>query len=99
MQVEKLYNAQTVEAATISPKEERKYFAVGKDNLALSDNARAHSELDSVVNMVIDEATKSTPADRLLKYKGEITLGSYRVPAEQIAAAMLGHRPDGTLGA
>lgn len=99
MQVDKLYNTQAVEAASVSPKEERKHFAVGKDSLALSDNARAHSELDSVVNMVIDEATKSTPADRLLKYKGEIANGGYRVSAEQIAAAMLGHRPDGMSGA
>jgi anti-sigma28 factor (negative regulator of flagellin synthesis) len=70
-------------------KEAKKQAGIDKDNLVLSSTAKGYSELDGVVNMVVSEATKATPAERLLLLKNEIDKGNYHVSAEQIAEAML----------
>ncbi len=62
---------------------------IDKDSLVLSSAAKGYTELDGVVNMIVSEATKATPAERLLLLKEEITRGNYRVSAEQIAEAMI----------
>ena len=89
VQIDKLYGAMMAQNLATTQKEAKKQAGVDKDNLVLSSTAKGYSELDGVVNMVVSEATKATPAERLLLLKNEITRGNYRVSADQIAEAML----------
>lgn len=97
-QIEKLYNALAAESATSTSKEtDKQQAAVGStDSLTLSDAAKNRSEIDSAVNMVVSDAAKSTSAERLLRFKNEIQNGTYHVPSEAIAEAMLGNIGGGT---
>ncbi len=88
-QIDKLYGAMMAQNLAASQKDGKKKEGVGKDSLVLSSAARGYSELDGVVNMVVSEATKATPAERLLLLKNEIAKGAYRISAEDIAEAML----------
>ncbi len=88
-QIDKLYGAMMAQNMTASSKEAAKKEAVDKDSLVLSSAAKGYSELDGVVNMIVSEAAKATPSERLLLLKDEIARGNYRVSAEQIAEAML----------
>jgi anti-sigma28 factor (negative regulator of flagellin synthesis) len=89
VQIDKLYGAMMAQNLATTQKEAKKQAGVDKDNLVLSSTAKGYSELDGVVNMVVSEATKATPAQRLLLLKNEIARGNYHVSAEQIAEAML----------
>lgn len=89
VQIDKLYGAMMAQNLATTQKEAKKQAGVDKDNLVLSSSAKGYSELDGVVNMVVSEATKATPAERLLLLKNEIAKGNYHVSAEQIAEAML----------
>jgi anti-sigma28 factor (negative regulator of flagellin synthesis) len=89
VQIDKLYGAMMAQNLATTQKEAKKQAGVDKDNLVLSSTAKGYSELDGVVNMVVSEATKATPAERLLLLKNEIARGNYHVSAEQIAEAML----------
>ena len=89
VQIDKLYGAMMAQNLATTQKEAKKQAGVDKDNLVLSSTAKGYSELDGVVNMVVSEATKATPAERLLLLKNEIARGNYRVSADQIAEAML----------
>ncbi len=88
-QIDKLYGAMMAQNLAANQKETKKQAGVDKDSLVLSSAAKGYSELDGVVNMVVSEATKATPAERLLLLKNEIARGNYHVSAEQIAEAML----------
>lgn len=88
-QIDKLYGAMMAQNLAASQKDSKKQAGVGKDSLVLSSAAKGYSELDGVVNMVVSEATKATPAERLLLLKNEIARGNYHVSAEQIAESML----------
>jgi anti-sigma28 factor (negative regulator of flagellin synthesis) len=88
-QIDKLYGAMMAQNLATTQKEAKKQAGIDKDNLVLSSTAKGYSELDGVVNMVVSEATKATPAERLLLLKNEIDKGNYHVSAEQIAEAML----------
>jgi anti-sigma28 factor (negative regulator of flagellin synthesis) len=89
VQIDKLYGAMMAQNLATTQKEAKKQAGIDKDNLVLSSTAKGYSELDGVVNMVVSEATKATPAERLLLLKNEITRGNYHVSADQIAEAML----------
>jgi len=91
-QVDKLFNALAAENASTASKEaEKQASSTGStDSLSLSEAARNRSEIDSAVNMVVSDASKNTSAERLLRFKNEIQNGTYRVPSEAIAKAMLG---------
>jgi anti-sigma28 factor (negative regulator of flagellin synthesis) len=90
-QIDKLYNALAAENASSGSKESDKQQAVGStDSLTLSAAAKNRSEIDSAVNMVVSDSSKSSSAERLLRFKNEIQNGTYRVPSEAIAEAMLG---------
>jgi anti-sigma28 factor (negative regulator of flagellin synthesis) len=89
VQIDKLYGAMMAQNLATSQKEAKKQVGAGKDNLVLSSTAKGYSELDGIVNMVVSEATKATPAERLLLLKNEIARGNYHVSADQIAEAML----------
>lgn len=90
-QIDKLYNALSAEHASTASKEAERQQAVGgKDSLSISEAAKNRSEISSAVNMVVSEASKVTPAERLLSYKNQIQNGTYLVSSEAIAAAMLG---------
>jgi len=88
-QVDKLYGAMMAQNLASSQKDAKKQAGIDKDSLVLSSTAKGYSELDGVVNMVVSEATKATPAERLSLLKNEIAQGNYHVSAEQIAEAML----------
>ncbi len=92
-QIDKLFNALAAESASSGSKESEKQMgAIGStDSLTLSDAAKNRSEIDSAVNMVVSDASKNTSAERLLRFKSEIQNGTYRVPAEAIANAMIGN--------
>ena len=92
-QVDKLYNPLAAENASTASKEaEKQQAAIGStDSLSLSEAAKNRSEIDSAVNLVVTETTKSASAERLLRFKNEIQNGTYRVPSDAIAAAMLGN--------
>jgi anti-sigma28 factor (negative regulator of flagellin synthesis) len=92
-QIDKLYNALAAESASTAPKEaEKQQAAIGStDSLSLSEAAKNRSEIDSAVNLVVTETTKSASAERLLRFKNEIQNGTYRVPSDAIAEAMLGN--------
>jgi hypothetical protein len=65
-------------------KEAKKQAGVDKDNLVLSSTAKGYSELDGVVNMVVSEATKATPAERLLLLKNEIARAITMFPPSRL---------------
>jgi anti-sigma28 factor (negative regulator of flagellin synthesis) len=88
-QIDKLYGAMMAQNPVSNQKDGKKQDGVDKDSLVLSNAARGYSELDGVVNMVVSESTKATPAERLLLLKNEIAKGTYHVSADQIAQAML----------
>lgn len=88
-QIDKLYGAMMAQNLSSTQKDGKKKEGIGKDNLVLSSAARGYSELDGVVNMVVSEATKATPSERLLLLKNEIAKGTYRISAEDIAEAMI----------
>ncbi len=88
-QIDKLYGAMMAQNLASTQKEAKKQAGIDKDSLVLSSAAKGYSELDGVVNMVVSEATKATPAERLLLLKNEIAKGTYRISAEDIAQAML----------
>lgn len=88
-QIDKLYGAMMAQNLAASQKDGKKQDGIDKDNLVLSSAARGYTELDGVVNMVVSESTKATPAERLLLLKNEIAKGTYHVSAEEIAQAML----------
>lgn len=88
-QIDKLYGAMMAQNLAASQKDAKKKAGIDKDSLVLSSAAKGYSELDGVVNMVVSEATKATPAERLSLLKNEIARGNYHVSAEQIAEAML----------
>ena len=92
-QIDKLYNALAAESASsTASKEAEKQAVIGStDSLSLSEAAKNRSEIDSAVNLVVTEATKNTSAERLLRFKNEIQNGTYRVPSEAIAEAMMGN--------
>lgn len=92
--IDKIYGARAADNAASAPREESNKRAVEKDSLTLSEAARGHSEIDAAVKLVVNEATKPASAERLLRYKNAIQSGTYRVPAEDIAAAMIhgGHK-------
>lgn len=91
-QVDKLYNALAAESASTASKEaEKQAAAIGSaDSLSLSEAAKNRSEIDSAVDLVVTEVSKSASAEKLLRFKNEIQNGTYRVPAEAIAEAMMG---------
>lgn len=91
-QIDKLYNALAAESTSSASKESDKQQAsVGStDSLSLSEAAKNRSEIDSAVNMVVTDTTKNASAERLLRFKNEIQNGTYRVPSEDIAEAMIG---------
>lgn len=88
-QIDKLYGAMMTQNLTGSPKDGKRKTELDKDSLVLSNAAKGYTELDGVVNMIVSEATKSTPAERLMLLKDEIARGNYRVSADQIAEAMI----------
>jgi anti-sigma28 factor (negative regulator of flagellin synthesis) len=96
-QVDKLFNALAAESASSASKEaDKQQAAVGStDSLSLSDAAKNRSDIDSAVNLVVTDATKNTSAERLLRFKNEIQNGTYRVPSEAIAEAMMGKTVSG----
>ncbi len=92
-QIDKLYNALAAESASSTSKDaDKQQAAIGsKDSLTLSEAAKNRSEIASAVNLVVTEASKNTSAERLLRFKSEIQNGTYRVPSDAIAEAMMGN--------
>lgn len=88
-QIDKLYGAMMAQSLSSSSKDGKRKAEIDKDSLVLSNAAKGYTELDGVVNMIVSEATKATPAERLLLLKEEIARGNYRVSADQIAEAMI----------
>ena len=88
-QIDKLYGAMMAQNASSSVKDGKRPAELEKDILVLSSAAKGYSELDGVVNMIVSEATKATPAERLMLLKEEIARGNYHVSADQIAEAMI----------
>lgn len=88
--IDKLYGTTGPDGTAPAAREERKQPAVERDSLALSDAARNHSGVDAAAKQVAEDATKPASAESLLKYKGAVQAGTYHVPGQDIASAMIG---------
>jgi anti-sigma28 factor (negative regulator of flagellin synthesis) len=88
--IDKIFGTAASDGTAPVARDERKQSAVEKDSLALSDAARNHSEVDAATKKVVEDATKPASAESLLRYKSAIQAGTYRVPGQDIASAMIG---------
>ena len=79
-QIDKLFSALSAEGTLSTSKETDKQQAAAAgstDSLSISEAAKNRSDIDSAVNMVVTDATKTTSAERLLRFKNEIQNGTY----------------------
>lgn len=67
-------------------------MGAAKDKVTISIEARAYSAKGRLTRIVVDEVTRQTPSEKLLKLKNEIASGTYNVSSDEIAAAILGEK-------
>ena len=61
-----------------------------KDKVQISDKAREYAAGKSFAMSVIKEVSEQTRPEKLTKLKNDIACGSYNIPGDKIAAAILG---------
>ncbi len=89
IKLDKLYKTMGKDTVLMPQKDGKKQTAVKKDSLVLSSMAKGYCEIDRIVNKAVDEVTKASPSEKLLQLKNEIARGTYHVPADTIASAIV----------
>jgi Anti-sigma-28 factor, FlgM. len=98
--IDNIYNRSLTEAASASPVDKKNTKEVKnasnlpdlQDKVQISDKAKVYSIGKSLANTVVKQVSEPIASEKLLKLKKEISNGSYSVPADEIAAAILGYQ-------
>ena len=90
-EVDRVYNTPLTESNNKNTKAKSESTEV-KDEVVLSDKAREYSAMNSLGNAVVNEVTKSTSPEKLLRLKNDIASGNYHVSSEDIADAIIGSK-------
>lgn len=87
-ELDRVYNTKLPENNT--SKKAKKETTEATDKIVLSDKAKEYSTMNSLTTSVVEEVTRKTSPEKLLKLKNDVAKGNYHVSSNDIAGAILG---------